>query len=166
MGKKDKMVSDPAVMEKIIGQSLFCRLAMSRDNESYVIPLCFGKIGDTLFFHTGLRGKKMDWLAQNPRVGFEISAEAAVKPAPAGESACSFSILFASVVGAGTARRVTEEEEKRKALDAIVSRYADGPFSYRPEALDATALLAVDITEMTGKISHLGEKYGLPAGKA
>ncbi|MEW5736049.1 MAG: pyridoxamine 5'-phosphate oxidase family protein [Thermodesulfobacteriota bacterium] len=156
MGKKDKEVRDPAVIAAIIEKSPFCRLALALGNAPYVVPLCFGRAGDTLYFHTGPSGRKLDMLAENSRVCFEMTAEAAVKP---GENACSFNIEFASVVGFGTARRVFGEREKMKALDAIMSHYAQGPFVYRPEALAAVVILAVDISEMTGKISGIKDKY-------
>jgi nitroimidazol reductase NimA-like FMN-containing flavoprotein (pyridoxamine 5'-phosphate oxidase superfamily) len=59
MRRKEKEITDKAVIESIILSSSVCRLALSEDNQPYIIPLCFGYEENTLYFHSAPEGKKL-----------------------------------------------------------------------------------------------------------
>jgi nitroimidazol reductase NimA-like FMN-containing flavoprotein (pyridoxamine 5'-phosphate oxidase superfamily) len=48
--------------ESIILRETVCRLAMCDQGTPYLIPLCFGYEGRTLYFHSALEGCKLEML--------------------------------------------------------------------------------------------------------
>ena len=58
------------------------------------------------------------------------------------------------MVGFGTAVYLEEEAEKKKGLDAIMRQYdPEGSHSYETGPLAKVAVVKVEISSMTGKIS-------------
>ena len=90
MLRKDKEIIEKSVMESIIRASLVCRLALSDKDHPYIVPLCFGYCENTLYFHSGLKGYKMEILRKNPKVCFEFDVNVdLVKAEKACASLCS-----------------------------------------------------------------------------
>ncbi len=58
MRRKEKQVTGRRAIDAVIRASSVCRLAMSHEDRPYVVPLCFGYDGGTLYFHSALEGKK------------------------------------------------------------------------------------------------------------
>jgi len=75
MRKKEKEITDKTEIESIILRSSVCRLALSEDNQPYIIPLCFGYEENTLYFHSALEGKKLGILRSNNKVCFEFDSD-------------------------------------------------------------------------------------------
>ncbi|MBU3917342.1 pyridoxamine 5'-phosphate oxidase family protein, partial [bacterium] len=71
MRRKEKEITDKAIIDSIINDSKVCRLGLSDDNRPYVVPLCFGYENDTLYFHSAHKGMKLDILKKNKQVCFE-----------------------------------------------------------------------------------------------
>ena len=73
------------------------------------------------------------------------------------DTAMEFSNEYASVVAFGHARLVTEDEEKRSGLKALLEKYFPERQSgrdYRPitlAELDRTSVFAIEIEEWSGK---------------
>jgi nitroimidazol reductase NimA-like FMN-containing flavoprotein (pyridoxamine 5'-phosphate oxidase superfamily) len=78
--------------------------------------------------------------------------EAGVKIIP-GRQACNWGVSFRSIVGYGRAEFVTDADEKRRGLDAIMAHYSDDKFEYPDENLRRTTVIKVEISSMTGKRS-------------
>jgi hypothetical protein len=57
------------------------------------------------------------------------------------------------VIGYGIAGFVEDLGEKRAALDVIMRQYAEGTHEYSDETLRKTALIKVEIREISGKKS-------------
>ena len=70
-----------------------------------------------------------------------------------GKTGCDWTMRYKSVVGFGRASFVEDLDERQKALDIIMSQYADGSFTYREGLLKITAIIKVKIDGMTGKKS-------------
>ena len=151
MRRKDKEITDPKDMEAIIRDARVCRLAMCDGDRPYLVPLSYGYENHTLYFHSAGQGTKIDILKRNPEICFEIEGESTVLP---GESACKWSITYRSVIGFGRVRWITDDVEKRRALDRIMARHgAEGAQEYDDASLKRTIVMAVDIRSMTGKRS-------------
>ena len=152
MRRKDKAVTDRGEIDDIISRSLVCRLALSRNNIPYVIPLCFGYDGKYLYFHSAGEGMKIDILKENPDVAFEFDTDC--EPMPA-EKPCAWSMKYRSVVGSGQAVFIENPGEKLDALDIIFSRYSRHTSGLGSGAVDAITVFKVRIREMTGKKSRM-----------
>ena len=118
-----------------------------RDEEGgYGVPISPARIGETVYFHCAMKGKKLDCLAKWP--------EATLTTAEAGE-ADYFSVCFASAILRGTVVIVDSESEKREALIAITRRYCPDLMGeidqYLLRYLPSTCVCRMDVREITGK---------------
>lgn len=151
MRKEKNEIKDRAAIEAVIQEADICRLGFSVGDRPYIAPLNFGFDGQSLYFHTGREGKKIDMLRQNNRVCFELDLDCQVVRA---ERPCKWTMAYRSVVGYGVASLLTAPEEKRRALDIIMAHYS-GPMGGYPEDLvERVAIIRVDIESMTGRRSE------------
>ena len=150
MRRKDKEITSIAEIEEIIAAAVVCRLAMVDGDRPYIVPLCFGYENHTLYFHTGLKGKKVAVLKRNPNICFEFDEDCRVLEQP---DACSWGMAYRSVIGYGKACFITTPAQKRKALDVIMRHYGGSADPYPAGKIDATCVIRVEIRQMTGKHS-------------
>ena len=111
--------------------------ALSTGGEGpYCIPLSLVRVGDDLFFHCALEGRKLDLLRRDPRVC--VTFVAADQPAYLPESNM-YTTFFQSAVVTGTAFEVTDPGQKTAALRAV------------RRSLTSTAVWGIHMEEVTGK---------------
>lgn len=129
-----------------------CRLALCANGQPYIVPLNFGYDPSRacLYIHTGPRGLKIDYLGCNDRACFEVDEGVEVIP---GATPCRWSMRYASVVGFGRVVLLTDDSEKRHALDTIMTHLGGEPGDYPQEVVAKTAILRFDINSMTGRRS-------------
>jgi nitroimidazol reductase NimA-like FMN-containing flavoprotein (pyridoxamine 5'-phosphate oxidase superfamily) len=151
MRRKEKEITEASAIESIIKKSLVCRLALSDDNSPYIVPLCFGYRDRVLYFHGSLKGKKIDIIKKNQKVCFEFDINTEIVKA---EDACHWSMKYKSVIGFGKAVLLEDLDEKRKALNIIMSQYSDRTFQFNDATLKGTIVIKVEIESMTGKQSE------------
>lgn len=152
MRRKEREITDRAVIEDIIRQSLVCRLAISEDNCPYIVPLCFGYKDNALYFHTAREGKKLGILEKNNRVCFEFDI---LHEVVRSKEPCKWGMRYVSVIGYGKASLIKDFESKRRALDIIMQHYSGKSFAYKEEAIHKAAIIQVEIEHMTGRKSRL-----------
>ena len=150
MRRIDRAITDREEIEDILRRSAVCRLAMFDAGRPYIVPLCFGYDAGTLYFHSVPVGKKIDLLKNNRNVCFEFDADTIVVPAA---TSCGWTMRYRSVIGYGVASIVEDLSEKRTALDVIMRQYAEGTHGYSDEMLRKTAVIKVEIREISGKKS-------------
>ena len=150
MRRKDREITDIALIEDVIRNSLVCRLGMSRNDQPYVVPLCFAYNDNTLYFHSSPEGKKIEILRKNGNVCFEFDIDQKVVQ---DDKPCKWTMNYRSVIGFGQASVVEDLEEKRKGLDAIMQHYAGRSFEYVEPAIENTVIIKVEVESMTGKKS-------------
>ena len=151
MRRKEKEITEESVIEAIIQKSLVCRLALSDGNFPYIVPLCFGYRDKVLYFHGSLKGKKIDIIRKNQNICFEFDINTEIVKA---EDACHWSMKYKSVIGFGKAVLLEDLDEKRKALNIIMSQYSDRTFQFNDATLKETVVIKVEIESMTGKQSE------------
>ncbi len=149
MAKKDKRITDPVMIESIIQKARVMRLAMTEGDRPYVIPLNFGYQSGALYFHTGLKGRKIDVLRKNPHVCFEMDIDLEMVE---GEMACQWTMKFRSVVGYGKAVFLNFDADKRAGLDIILRQYSDKSYGYPDEKLKITSIVKIEIESMTALV--------------
>lgn len=150
MRRKDKEIIERNVIDSIIARADVCRLALSGDNNPYLVPLCFGYDGTCLYFHSAGAGRKIDMLRRNPAVCFEMTVDC--KPVE-GARSCNWTMRFMSVIGFGRVSFIEDADEKRRALGIIFSHYSDAPFAADEPIIEKTLVFRVDITDISGKKS-------------
>lgn len=121
------------------------------EDTPYCLPLSFVRVGEKLYFHCAHEGRKVDLLRKNPRVcvTFVGGDEPAFVP-PA-----MYTSYFQSAMVTGTAREVTDPDEKRRALRALCEKLTPGDMAAFDLAMDkslaATALWCIPMEEVTAK---------------
>ncbi len=151
MRKQKNLVSEQSEIEAILQKALVLRVAMCREGQPYLVPVNFAYADGRLYFHTGHKGMKMDFLAANDRVCFEVDTEVKLLPAP---EPCAWGVRYESVVGFGRAKIVQDEAERLAALRLIMERYSGpGEFEFPAANLARTAVVCIEIEEMTGRRS-------------
>lgn len=122
MRRKDRELTGRDNIEPILKACKVCRIAMIADGKPYVIPMNFGyewdESGLTLYFHSGLKGKKIDALRADPSVCFEMDMEDGV--IDGGDTACKYSYAFSSLIGEGRVEFAQDNAEKRHGFDVIM----------------------------------------------
>jgi nitroimidazol reductase NimA-like FMN-containing flavoprotein (pyridoxamine 5'-phosphate oxidase superfamily) len=150
MRRHDKEITDRNVIDSIINESIFCRLALLEDDRPYIVPLSFGYDGNALYFHSALEGKKIDILRKNSMVCFECDIDGDPIQLDQG---CNWSVRYKSVIGYGRASILEDADSKLRALDIIMRHYSGESFEYPEEKVKKTAVIRVDIETVTGKMS-------------
>ena len=107
----------------------------------------------TFYFHGALEGDKMDCIANNPKVA--LSAVTRCTPT-IGPKDGSFTLQYKSAMAVGRAKKVTNRDEKIKALRAICLRFLPKHMDAFDDAisrsLERTAVVKITLTEPpTGK---------------
>ena len=155
MRRTDREITDKDEIIKIIDKSDVCRIALSQNNIPYIVPMNFGYIFENdrlvLYFHCAKEGKKLDIIKSNPAACFEMDCSSKIIP---GEKACNYSIDFESVIGFGNIVITGdgEIEEKRKALNLIMQKYApEKMFEFSGTDIDSVTVLKFIVDDFTGK---------------
>lgn len=148
MRRADREITDQAELQAMLAGQNVLHLGLWDGREPYVVPMNYGYDGEALYLHSALEGRKIEALRAYPRVCFTVTAEQTVVPA---EVACGWSVKYRSVIGYGTARLLEGAEEKAAGLDVIMRQFTERKAEYRPEALAKTAVIRIEIEEMTGK---------------
>ena len=76
MTGKNREMTDPAEINKLLKEAKVCRIALMNGEYPYIIPMCFGYNLEgnhlELFFHTSPKGQKIELIKKNNIAGFEV----------------------------------------------------------------------------------------------
>jgi len=149
MRRDDREIRDRKAIRALMQEALVCRIGLADGLAPYVVPMNFGLGENCLYLHCATEGRKLEILRKNDRVCFEMDLLRDIKQAP---EACGWSARYDSVIGFGRAVVLADADQKRLGLDRIMDHYgARGPFRYSEEVLARTAVIRIDITEISGK---------------
>jgi nitroimidazol reductase NimA-like FMN-containing flavoprotein (pyridoxamine 5'-phosphate oxidase superfamily) len=151
MRRKEKEITEKAVLEEILLEKLVGRLGTSLNNTPYVVPMNYAYKAGKIYLHTHKDGKKVKDIQANPRVCFEVDDGEMIDA----EDPCSFSWSYHSVIANGIARIITDPTEKLAALKIISNKYSFG----KGDRLDLKTIekykdlwiIEISVDEMTGK---------------
>jgi len=149
MSRQEKEIRDFGAIEAIMAAAPVCRLALVDGGFPYIVPLHFAYRARVLHFHTGRRGRKIDLIERDSRVGFEMDLLDGIVP---GGEACRWSTRYRSVIGRGRAEFVEDPAEIVRSLDLLMEKYGGpGPWTYAANSLRQTLVLRVAVESVTGK---------------
>jgi uncharacterized protein len=155
MRRKDLEIKDRKEIEAIIKSGKLCRIALSYNDKPYIVPMNYGYKDNSLYFHSAKEGKKIDLIAKNNNVCFEITTNHGIKNTGI---PCKWENRYSCVIGYGKAFLVDQPEEKARALNILVGHYApDTSYEFSEDNLSRTAVIKIDIEEMTGKSRDIKE---------
>ncbi|MFJ8349808.1 pyridoxamine 5'-phosphate oxidase family protein [Streptomyces sp. NPDC094153] len=152
----DRASYDRELVHAILDEGYVCHLGFVRDGAPVVLPTLYARVGERLYVH-GSTGSRPLRMAGRPDPGLPVCLTVThVDGLVLARSAFHHSINYRSVVVHGTAHQVTEAEEKRAALDALVDHVVPGRSAdSRPantKELAATAVLRLDLDEVSAKL--------------
>ncbi|MGW4200569.1 pyridoxamine 5'-phosphate oxidase family protein [Streptomyces sp. NPDC004726] len=152
---RERASYDREVVHSILDAAYLCHLGFIRDGAPVVLPTLFARLGERLYVH-GSTGSRPLRMAGEPDPGLPVCLTVThVDGLVLARSAFHHSINYRSVVIHGRAHQVTDPEEKRTALDALVDQAVPGRSrDSRPanaRELAATAVIRLDLTEVSAK---------------
>jgi len=119
------------------------------DNSPYLVPVCFGYDGSSIFFHTSEEGKKVGYFQTNNSVCFEF--ERNVELLRNERNICKWALSYESVIGYGTIRELVDPEQKVHGMDQIALQYSGKRWPIGDAALSKTRMWRISIESLTGK---------------
>ena len=156
MRRKDREVTDRQAIIKIIKSCQCCRLGFQDDGEVYIVPLNFGCEYDgerlVLYFHGAKEGRKIDLIAKNPRVGFEMDTNHEIYAKDNNETACAYTARFQSVIGTGKVSMVCGADEKKHGLLLLMEHTTQQcEWSFDEKMLNAVAVFKLEVDKLSCK---------------
>ena len=148
---------DRACVHAILDEALVCHLAFAAGAHVMAIPTVFARRGETVYVHGARANRSLDALAEGAPFSITVTL---VDGLVFARSAFHHSMNYRSVVLTGTAREVTDREEKLAAMAGLIDKLSAGRHaSLRPMhdwELDTTRLIAVEIEHASAKIRSGG----------
>ena len=147
-----KEIQDRNVVEGILRNCRVGRLGtIGSEGHPMVKPLNFVYMEGRIYFHSAREGEKIEDIARDNRVCFEVDSP--VEFVKAVGDPCSADYLYQSVIIKGRSHLVEERGERLAALRGLMEKYQpEGGYGAFPEdKLALTAVVAIDVEEMTGK---------------
>lgn len=144
-------ILDKTEMLHIIDECDVCYMGLVDEDMPYVLPFNFAIDGETLYLHSAPEGRKMDVLRKNNQVCITFST--GHKMYFQNENvACSWGMLFKSVITWGKVEFITDLAEKEKCLNLFMMKYSGKTdFSYSLPSLKNVNVMKIQIDKMTGK---------------
>ena len=150
--RKDKEITETTVLKKILKSSAYVTLALSMNNQPYLVSLSHGYDEDRncLFFHCAKEGKKLEYLRSNNSVWGQALVDRGYA-----QGECSHK--YASVHFSGKVVLLESLEDKLTAVKCMINQLDSNPeklvADLNSERLKNTVIGRIDIDYMTGKKS-------------
>jgi uncharacterized protein len=151
--KPERGTTDLAVVHAVLDEALFADVGLVRDGWPVVLPTVHGRIDDVVYLH----GSPAAGMLRDGRKGVPVCVTATVVDGLVLATAIrNHSMNYRSAVVYGTARRVTEIDEKVAALRALTERVTPGRWDEaRPmtdRELREVEVIAVPIEAASAKV--------------
>lgn len=149
-----KASNEQADLYSILDENLVAHVGVVENGQPLVIPMTYGRSGNTLYLHGSTGSRLMRLLADNANVCISITELNALKVA---RSTFNSGMHYRAVVIFGKAKLVSDEE-KLVALNTLSDGLIPGRnLEARPttkKELAATIIISVDLNETSVKISR------------
>ena len=151
-------MKDSGEMDRLLDRMPVGRLGMSTDDGPYVVPVNFIYADECIYFHSGLKGKKVEALRTDPRVCFVVDEPG---PQVTWEQGCGITQIYESVMCFGKAEFIKDISERRRILEMLISKYLPGNnhVTLLDKNVKNTAVVRLRIEQMTGKASRIGSMH-------
>ncbi len=147
---------DRPTVHGILDEALICHVGYLNAGQPVVLPTTHVRLDETLYLHGSSGSGPMLAATESPD-GLPICVTATlVDGLVLARAAMHHSLEFRSVVAVGNARLVQDRGEKLRALAALLNHVASGRAADsrppNPRELAATAVLALDLVEVSAKV--------------
>ena len=147
MRRSDREISKEETKQLLNNCEYGILSTISEDNEPYGVPLSYCVVGESLYFHSALEGRKLDNTSVNQKVSFCVVGNTEVLQK-------KFSTKFESAIVTGIIEEPTNDE-KQIGLEGLIKKYSpdyiEEGLKYIDRAKDETKVLKLCIKSITGK---------------
>jgi len=151
-------MQEKAEMLNVIASQRVMTIAMCRDSEPYLVPLNYGfDYSECCFyFHCARKGKKMDFLKENPVVWGQVLEDRGYRTGQCDHA-------FRCVMFHGRVAFLETEDEKRHALEVMIDHCEPDPEPVKSHLLvkgrlDKVFVGRIRVDAMSGKQAHLDKQ--------
>jgi nitroimidazol reductase NimA-like FMN-containing flavoprotein (pyridoxamine 5'-phosphate oxidase superfamily) len=151
MRRTDKIIIDEAELKSILREANHISVAMSLNDEPYLVTLSHGydEDRDCLYFHCAREGKKIDILRANPRIWGQALIDGGYK-----QGSCDH--LYRTTQFHGRVTFIDDQGEKEHALRIMIQHLDENPEKIIAEQItshstDRIFIGRIDIDYMSGK---------------
>lgn len=121
---------------------------MGDDGYPYTVPVNYAFKDDKIFIHSAREGHKIDGIKRNDKVSFSVIDRDDVVQE-------TFTTHYSSAIVFGRARILTDDSERRHALESLVEKYSPDYIKEGQQEIerewDRVCLIEVKVEHMTGK---------------
>lgn len=146
---------DRELIHSILDEALVCHVGFVHDGQPYVIPTIHARQGETLYLHGARGNRTLGALAAGSACCLTATL---VDELVLARAALHHSLNYRSVMVLGTAREVTDPEEKSRALRAVIEHIAPGRSDEvrggNATDLKSTRVLSMPIEEASAKVRN------------
>ncbi|MDO4349095.1 MAG: pyridoxamine 5'-phosphate oxidase family protein [Eubacteriales bacterium] len=150
--RTDRAVTSREGLRRILDACKVCRIAVRDAEGLYIVPMNYGYLWTEeqprLYFHCAHTGRKLEAIARDPHVAFEVDGEHQLIEAA---SACGYGYAFESITGSAIASVVEDVQEKCEALSLLMRHQTGRFFSFTPDMASTVTVLRLDVAHMAGK---------------
>ncbi len=149
MRRKNQALSKKEIIT-ILNRGMSGVLALSGDdNYPYAVPISYVYYDNNLYFHCAKKGHKLDAIQRNAKASFCVIDQDKIV-------SDDYTTYFRSVIAFGQIKVITDEQEKRQAIENLAIKYAPNDTSLgRKMVIDREwtllCVLKMSIDHMTGK---------------
>lgn len=151
---REKASYDRATVHAILDAGLVVHAAFNQDGDPVVVPMIYGRDGETLYLHGARKARVIRMLESSPRCCLNLTL---VDGLVFARSAFNSSMRYRSVTVFGIPRLVEDPAEKLHALQVISEQSMPGRWDELREPhekeLKMTGVIALEIDSASAKIS-------------
>lgn len=148
MRRKKQLLPEEESMEILKSATAGVLGVTGDDDYPYTVPISYSVEGDRIFIHSAVEGHKIDGIKKNDKVSLAVIDQDEIVQE-------TFTTHYKSVVAFGRARILTDDGEKRFALESLIKKYSpdfvEEGEEYIKKDWDRVAIIEVKIEHMTGK---------------
>lgn len=155
--RADRGTYDREAVHEILDAGVVAHVGLVRDGTPVVVPMAYGRVGDTLYLHGGNASRLLRALAEGAAACVTVTL---IDGLVLARSAFKHSMNYRSVVAHGAGRPVTDPDEALAALRAVTDHNVPGRWdALRPltrRELAATTVVAFPLAESGAKVRDGG----------
>jgi hypothetical protein len=149
----ERAVYDRETVYRILDEGLVCHVAFVTEGKPVVIPIGYGRKGDTLYVHGSPASRMLRALGKGADVCVTVTL---VDGLVLARSAFHHSMNYRSVVIFGKATLLEDRADKWEALQAFTEHVAPGRWQEvrqpSEKELQSTTVLAIPLNEVSAKV--------------
>lgn len=151
---RDKAAYDRETVYRILDAGLVAHIALVQDGDPVVVPMIYGRDGDTLYLHGARKARVIRLLERSGRACINVTLLDGLVFA---RSTFNSSMNYRSATVFGTPRLIEDTAEKKRALrtisDCVMPGRREELRLSTERELKMTGVIAVDIESASAKVS-------------